>query len=109
MKVKIHKWANVVKHCKDNAIMRKAFNDFYNQLQFCDWEIPSDILKSFRTADIVSCEGKPFNRVVFNVGGNKFRLIYGYKFGKTRVVLYVRFVETHSEYDEVVVCEVDMF
>jgi len=109
MKVKIFKWTNVMNHCKGNAVMRKAFEDFYNQLKYCDWDIPSDIIKSFRTADIVPCEGKPFNRVVFNIGGNKFRLICGYKFGKKNVVLYVRFVGTHSEYDKVVVCEVDMF
>lgn len=109
MKVKIFKWANVIEHCSQNKIMLKAFEDFYNQLKYCNWEIPSDIIKSFRTADIISCEGKPFNRVVFNIGGNKYRLICGYKFGSNRVVLYVRFVGTHNEYDKIKVCEVNMF
>jgi len=110
MKVKIFKWANIVNHCGNDAIMLKAFLDFRNQLKYCDWQIPSDINKSFRTADIISCIGKPFNRVIFNVGGNKFRLICGYKFGRTRVVLYVRFVGTHKKYDKIEdVCEIDMF
>ena len=109
MKVKIFKWANVVEHCGHDAIMLKAFQDFREQLSYCDWDIPSDIIKSFRTADIISCEGKPFNRVVFNVGGNKYRLICGYKFGERKVVLYVRFVGTHKEYDKVDACEVNMF
>lgn len=61
MKVKIFKWANVVKHCEGNSIMMKAFEDFRSQLEYCSWEIPSDIIKSFRTADIVSCEGNVFN------------------------------------------------
>ena len=89
--------------------MYKAFQDFYYQLKYCDWEIPSDILRSFRTADIVTCEGKQFNRVVFNIGGNKFRLICGYKFGKRNVVLYIRFSGTHKAYDKVKVCEVNMY
>lgn len=72
MKVKLFKWANVIKHCEQDVIMFKTFQDFKNQLEFCDWKIPNDIIRSFRTADILSCTGKPFNRVIFNVGGNKY-------------------------------------
>ena len=89
--------------------MLNAFYDFANRLKYCDWSIPSDITRSFRTADIISCEGKPFNRVIFNVGGNKYRLICGYKFGNNNVVLYIRFVGTHEEYDKINICEVNMF
>lgn len=39
------------------------------------------------------------SRVVFNIGGNKFRLIarinYPYR------VVYIRFVGTHDEYDRI--------
>lgn len=84
MEIKIFKWANVILHCKHNPRMLSAFQDFKSQLSFCDWKIPSDIVKSFRTADIVSCTDKPFNRVIFNVGGNKYRMICGYKFGKIK-------------------------
>ena len=109
MKVKIFKWANVIEHCKQDLVMLKAFQDFHNQLSYCDWDIPSDITRSFRTADIILCKGKSFNRVIFNVGGNKYRLICGYKFGLRNVVLYVRFVGTHKEYDKVNICEVNMY
>jgi len=110
MKVKIFKWANVIEHCKNNKIMSNAFEDFYAQLKYCDWNIPSDITKSYRTADIIVCEGKPFNRVIFNIGGNKYRLICGYKFNKSNVLLYIRFVGTHKEYDKISeVCDVNMF
>jgi len=110
MNVKIFKWANVMEHCRHDVIMLKAFLDFREQLRYCDWNIPSDIIKSFRTADIVTCEGVPFNRVIFNVGGNKYRLICGYKFGSRNIVLYVRFVGTHKDYDKINdVCTVNMF
>lgn len=109
MKVKLFKWANIQQHCEKDKIMLNAFEDFMNQLEYCDWDIPSDITKSFRTADIVSCK-ENFNRVIFNVGGNKYRLICSYKFGKNNVVLYVRFVGTHSEYDKIEdICTVNMF
>ncbi len=110
MKVKLFKWNNIIEYCGNDSIMLTAFENFHNQLQYCDWEIPSDIIQSFRTADIISCQNKPFNRVIFNVGGNKYRLICGYKFGKNNVVLYVRFIGTHTEYDNILdVCEVNMF
>lgn len=109
MKVKIFKWANVVMHVKGNIIMEKAFNDFYQRIELCEWKIPQDIIKSFRTADIVPCKNKEYNRVVFNIGANKYRLICGYKFGRNSVVLYVRFLGTHSEYDQIDVCLENMF
>jgi len=109
MKVKIHKWQNIVESCGNNQTMLKAFMNFRNRIHICNWEIPSDILNSFQSADIIACLGKAYNRVIFNVGGKKYRLICGYKFGKRSVILYIRFVGSHSEYDKVDPCEVNMF
>lgn len=108
MEVKIFKWANVVAHCEGNKIMRRAFQDFYDKLEYCDWNTPNDIKKTFASADVVSCEGAPFNRVIFDIGGNKYRLICGYLF-KNKVMLYIRFIGTHAEYDKINVCSVNMF
>jgi mRNA interferase HigB len=46
------------------------------------------------------------NRVVFNIGGNKFRLIVSiaYRGG----VVYVKFVGTHAEYDKIDAATVEM-
>ncbi len=110
MKVKIFKWANIEKHCESDLKMLKAFRDFKDKLEYADWVIPSDILKTFNQTDIIACKEKNYNRIIFNVGGNKYRLICGYKFGKNKIVLYIRFVGTHKEYDKIKnVCEIDMF
>ena len=109
MKIKIFKWDNVVDACGHDIMMLKALENFKEQLELCSWNMPSDIIKSFRTADIITCEGKPFNRVVFNIKNNKHRLICGYKFDKNKVMLYVRFVGSHSEYDKKDACKVNMF
>ena len=39
------------------------------------------------------------NRAIFDIGGNKYRLItfIAYKFGH----MYVKFVGTHAEYDKI--------
>lgn len=63
-----------------------------------DWSKPSDILKSTNSADII---GKGTNRVVFNIGGNKIRCICTYSFGSTFVHLFINWIGTHKEYDNI--------
>lgn len=38
-------------------------------------------------------------RVVFNIGGNKYRLVVSINYPYR--VVYIRFVGTHAEYDEI--------
>jgi mRNA interferase HigB len=59
-----------------------------------DWARPTDVTTMFRTADIVANDC-----VIFNVGGNKYRLIAAVHYRGKRV--YVRFIGTHAEYDKV--------
>ena len=59
-----------------------------------NWRTMHDIKAYARTADPVGD-----NRVVFNIGGNKFRLVVLCLLTKGR--LYVRFVGTHAEYDQI--------
>jgi len=58
------------------------------------WEDPPAVKQMFRSADILR-DG----RVVFDIGGNKYRLVVwvNYHYG----VVYVRFVGTHRDYDKV--------
>ena len=58
------------------------------------WRTFHDIKAYARTADFVGD-----NRVVFNMGGNKFRLVVLCLLTKGR--LYVRFVGTHAQYDRI--------
>ncbi|WP_295399522.1 type II toxin-antitoxin system HigB family toxin [uncultured Thiocystis sp.] len=57
-----------------------------------DWATPADVKADFRHASILQ-DG----RVVFNLGGNKYRLVvwinYPYR------VVYIRFIGTHAQYD----------
>lgn len=63
-----------------------------------DWSEPQDVKDAFRNASFVG------DRVVFNIGGNKYRLVvwinYPYR------TIYIRFVGTHAEYDAIDVKEV---
>lgn len=58
------------------------------------WHTPQDIKERYATASFVGN-----NRVIFNIGGNKYRLIAAIA---NRVgVVYVKFVGTHRDYDRI--------
>jgi mRNA interferase HigB len=59
-----------------------------------DWSKPTDIKEMFRSADILAND-----RVVFNIGGNKYRLVAAVHYRGKRV--YIRFVGTHAAYDRI--------
>lgn len=63
------------------------------------WTTMQDIKRDFASASFV---GK--NRVVFNVGGNNYRIVVVALLNAG--TLYVRFVGTHAEYDRIDVTEV---
>ncbi|MGD0088432.1 MAG: type II toxin-antitoxin system HigB family toxin [Planctomycetota bacterium] len=58
------------------------------------WSKAAEVKAKYGSASIVSSD-----RVVFNICGNKFRLIakINYRWG----LVYVRFIGTHREYDQV--------
>lgn len=107
MKVNLVKWMNVLDVVEKDYEMRNAFLKFYEKLKNTEWNIPSDIFNTFNSADIIKCESS--NRIVFNIGGNKYRLICGYHFGRTYINLFVKFVGTHTQYDKIDVCNVNIF
>jgi len=109
MRVRVISESNAKQHIGSNKFMRKCFEEFFEKLKYLDWKIPQDITQTFKSADLVTCQGNQLSRVVFNIGRNRFRMICGYYFGTNQVVLYIKFVGTHKEYDNVDICKVDQF
>ena len=72
---------------------------WYREAQKADWDRPEKIKEKYRSASFV---GR--NRVVFNIKGNKYRLMVKMKYEKQLV--FVRFVGTHTDYDAINVEEV---
>ena len=77
---------------------RASFEIWFSVLRRTDWNEPSDIILTFNSADIL---GNGSERVVFNVGGNSYRLICKYHFGKMKVHLFVKWIGTHAEYTKI--------
>jgi mRNA interferase HigB len=67
--------------------------NWYNIVRRTDWADTAAVKDQFRSASFVS------DRVVFNIAGNKYRLIAGIDYLYRTV--YVKWVGTHKEYDDI--------
>ena len=78
----------------DVADVREPCLAWYRYALRADWESPADVKADFGHASILK-DG----RVVFNIAGNKYRLVvwinYSYR------VVYIRFIGTHAQYDQI--------
>ena len=91
-----------------HVISRKTLSDYwqkvpeteqplkawFNEAQKSIWTSPANIKEKYRSASFLKG-----NRVVFNICGNKHRLIVRVNYGSKMV--FIRFVGTHSEYDKI--------
>ncbi|MDA1184562.1 MAG: type II toxin-antitoxin system HigB family toxin [Acidobacteria bacterium] len=59
-----------------------------------DWKSPADVRRVYASASIVGD-----NRVVFNIRGNKYRLVAAMNYPFR--ICYIRFIGTHHAYDRV--------
>jgi mRNA interferase HigB len=67
---------------------------WYAEARKAAWKTPDDIKTKYRSASFVAD-----NRVVFNIGGNKHRLVVHVNYGLG--VVLVKFIGTHKEYDAI--------
>ena len=76
------------------ADARQPVMAWYRQVKVADWASPAEVKREVRSASILK-DG----RVVFNIAGNKYRIVvwinYPYR------VVYVRFIGNHRDYDAI--------
>lgn len=67
---------------------------WFREAKRADWHSPNEIKMVYASASILAG-----NRIVFNIAGNKYRLVVkiNYPYG----VVYIRFIGTHKEYDAI--------
>ena len=77
-----------------HAVVREPVMAWYRQVKAADWASPTDVKRDIRSVSIPK-DG----RAVFNIAGNKYRIVvwinYPYR------VVYIRFIGTHRMYDSV--------
>lgn len=97
MKVHLIKKQTIEDFAGAHARSRTSFEEWIEKLKHADWEKTNDIKETFGSADLL---GKGSDRVAFNIGGNAFRFICKYVLGEKQVHLFVCWIGTHTEYDE---------
>ena len=58
------------------------------------WDSPAEVKAVFCSADFLRD-----NRVVFNIGGNNYRLVV--KIAYEPKIVFIRFIGTHDEYNQI--------
>lgn len=80
----------------------KPLEQWYDLSAAADWPSLNALRQTFPNADYVGNE-----RVVFNIGGNKYRLIAAINFSIRTV--FIKFVGTHAEYDKIDATTINRF
>ncbi|MCE8019889.1 type II toxin-antitoxin system HigB family toxin [Halomonas sp. MCCC 1A11036] len=68
--------------------------EWYNMMLKASWTTPQELKEDIRTASVLKG-----GRVVFNIGGNKYRIIVAIRYAQQ--IAWIRFVGTHAQYDKV--------
>ena len=69
-----------------------ALSSWATAVEASSWKNPGDLKRTFGTVDFVG------DRTVFDIGGNKFRLVAYVHY--RRQIIYIKHVLTHTEYDK---------
>lgn len=73
---------------------RQQLQSWFQETNNAGWKNPKDIKREYPGASILAN-----NRVVFNIKGNKYRLIV--KINYDYHMVWIRFIGTHAEYDKI--------
>jgi mRNA interferase HigB len=99
---------NFVNQIPLRVIAKKILRDFWKEHPECEqplkcwyreaervhWKTPNQLKQQYPSASILEN-----NRIVFNIKGNKYRLVarINYDFG----IVWIRFIGTHAQYDKI--------
>jgi mRNA interferase HigB len=79
---------------ESNKDSEQAIKEWHQEALKANWKSPNDVKAQFGNVSVIGNK-----RLVFNIAGNKYRLIvsanYKYK------CLYVCFIGTHKQYDKI--------
>ena len=73
---------------------RRALEAWHREARRAAWASPQDIKRLYASASVLKG-----GRIVFNICGNRYRLVVRINFSQG--IVFVRFVGTHAEYDAI--------
>ena len=79
---------------KSNKDAEQPLRAWFHEVETASWAKPNDIKKLYKSASILKN-----SRVVFNIAGNKYRLVVVIRYEYN--IVYIRFIGTHKQYDKI--------
>src|SRR5262245_42538028 len=73
---------------------QQALQAWYRDAKRATWATPADIRTVYRNAGFVG-----HNRVVFNIRGNRYRLVVAINYAHG--IVYIRFIGSHQDYGKI--------
>lgn len=86
--------STLIKFGRKHADALNPLLEWYKVVTQADWSNVNDVKKTFNSTDYVGN-----GRFVFNVKGNKYRIIAQIQFSYRAI--YIKFIGTHAEYDKI--------
>ena len=84
----------LLEYCKKYPAAATALQEWYHELVTCDFKNFNDLKKMYGNAGLVADD-----RVVFNIMGNKYRLVVRIAFEFKAI--QIKWFGTHAEYDKI--------
>ena len=91
MGMRIIKRGALVQFWQQHPDAKASLQSWYAVVRKATWKTPVDMKAVYHNADLVG------RRTIFNIAGNKYRLIARMNYQTQRV--FVLYILTHSEYD----------
>lgn len=89
--MRIIKRGALVQFWQQHPDAKASLESWYAVVKKATWKTPADMKAVYHNADLVG------RRTIFNIAGNKYRLIARVNYQTQRV--FVLYILTHSEYD----------
>lgn len=89
--MRIIKRGALVDFWQEHPDAKASLESWYAVVRSASWHTPAEMKAVYRSADIVG------RRTVFNIAGNKYRLIARVNYETQRV--FVLYILTHAQYD----------
>lgn len=84
----------LVEFYEKNEETKSQLEAWYHEAKNAEWNNPQEVKNKYASSSIIGG-----NRVVFNIKGNKYRLVTKINYQMKKV--YIRFIGTHKEYDKI--------
>lgn len=72
----------------------QALLAWFDEVKNAEWQCPQDIKSKYRNASFIAN-----NRIVFNIHGNKYRLVVAVRYDIS--IVFIKFIGTHKQYDDI--------